>query len=277
MRVLRKTHPAIDGTVKYSVCGDDSSVIEAVFLPNGSSHGLCVSTQVGCNMGCSFCATGLQRSLRNLSYNEIVEQVSLVEGDAQPSTPLGYVTFAGMGEPLANFVNTVRALDEIRARFAPSILSVSTVGLTKQIKRMRDEGRRERLYVSLHGADDETRQRTLPMAVHNPILQLLDAVSAYAENQIFGNAQISYLLLPGVNDSEQQLARLIQILRGRPLVVQILMWNVVPGLNFSRSPDVVALDWVQGLLDAGIPAYAMPSKGSEVGAACGQLAAEQKL
>lgn len=136
--------------------------------------------------------------------------------------------------------------------------------------------RRERLYVSLHGADDETRQRTLPIASHNPIVPLLDAISAYAECHEFGNTQISYLLLPGVNDSKQQLERLIKLMRGRPLVVQILLWNKVPGLQFLRCSEEAAANWVSRLLDVGVPAYYMPSKGSEVGAACGQLSSDSQ-
>ncbi|MET4198692.1 radical SAM protein [Bradyrhizobium sp. LA6.12] len=270
MKIAYKSNRSIDGSIKYLLSTNDQLTVESVYLPDDANNGICVSTQVGCNMGCTFCATGLQRSRRNLSYVEIFEQVSLVASDTGQNTPLAFITLSGMGEPLANYKNTMRALDCFRDRNLAPTLSLSTVGLTDQIGRMQRERRKDRLYVSLHGSDDATRQRVIPIARYYPLDDLVKEMTRYAE-QDFGKVHVSYLLLPGVNDTERHRDQLRALVWGRPLVVQVLLWNAVAGMGFSRATIDTASDWVNYMWNVGVPAYVMQSKGRDIGAACGQL------
>lgn len=270
MKITHKSNRSIDGSIKYLLSTEDQLSVESVYLTDTENNGVCVSTQVGCNMGCTFCATGLQRSRRNLSHLEIVEQVNLVMLDRSPETPLTFITLSGMGEPLANYKNTMRALDCFRDRRLAPMISLSTVGLTDQISRMQRDRRKDRLYVSLHGPDDATRRQIIPIARYYPLNELLTEMTRYAE-QDFGKVHVSYLLLPGVNDTQQHRDQLAKVIRGRPLVVQILLWNAVAGMGFSRVAIETASEWADHLWSAGIPTYVMQSKGRDIGAACGQL------
>ncbi|MBX9647685.1 MAG: radical SAM protein [Xanthobacteraceae bacterium] len=270
MKITHKSNRSTDGSIKYLLSTDDQLAVETVYLPDTDNDGVCVSTQVGCNMGCTFCATGLHRVRRNLSHLEIVEQVDLVTSDILPGTPLAFITLSGMGEPLANYKNTMKALDCFRDRGLAQMISLSTVGLTDQISRMQRDRRKDRLYVSLHGPDDATRRQVIPIARYYPLNELLTEMTRYAEQE-FGKVHVSYLLLPGVNDTQQHRDQLTAVIRGRPLVIQILLWNAVTGMGFSRVTIETASEWVDHLWSAGVPAYVMQSKGRDIGAACGQL------
>lgn len=271
MKILSRTPPASDGSRKYIVELSDRRRVEAVYLPDSRSYGICVSTQVGCNMGCRFCATAQQRVERNLTADEIASQAMLVSADVDDPLPLSFVTLAGMGEPLANYSNSIAALESIRTEMAASTLSLSTIGFPERLQQLANEKRGFRIYLSLHAPTDSLRARLIPMAAHYRVADLIDAMSLYGEINGADHARISYLLLKDVNDGETYLKRLCSLLKGRPVMVQLLFWNEVKGVSFERVSDQVAEHWREVLISHGIKAYKMPSLGQSIGAACGQL------
>jgi 23S rRNA (adenine2503-C2)-methyltransferase len=272
MRLVSKVSDPLDGSAKFVLETSGGHRIESVYLPDPRFFGFCISTQVGCNMGCTFCATAAQRSRHNLTDNEMVEQVDTVLSATESDLPFDFVTLAGMGEPLANFRNSTRALERLRERHPTlTVASLSTVGLTPAIRRLTQEGRDFRLYLSLHAATDIKRRQLIPMADHYPIFDLVDAVSAYGELNGAEACRVSYLLLKGRNDTPDDLERLNALLSGRPVMLQILLWNNVPGMPFERVSDEVADQWAEALNAAGIHAYLMRSMGRSIDAACGQL------
>lgn len=274
MHVTSKVIDTLDGSAKFLIENDGGHRFEGVYLPDPRFYGYCTSTQVGCNMKCTFCATGRQRNKHNLTADEIVRSIELMEEQVDDPKPLDFVTLSGMGEPLANYDNALDGLERLRERY-PSITvtSISTIGLRHGLDRLVRERRRIRVYVSLHAADDALRSTLIPLAVQHPIGELLDTLSAYGEINGPDNCRVSYLLLGGVNDAEADLDKLIAHMRGRPLKLQLLLWNHVDGFDFQRVPDALAEHWRDSLRSEGIDAYMMPSLGRTIGAACGQLSA----
>ena len=264
-------------SIRFRIFLKEGVFVETVLFENRRGLRLCISTQAGCNMGCYFCATGLEWNRHNLTVDEIAGQVSLVLDYAGlHHTQIASVTMAGMGEPLANYHNTMGALELLSDLLGPDTLSFSTVGITPMIKRMiREAHARYRLYLSLHSPWQAVRESIMPIARHFPIDDLLDVVSEYASSHRTGEVRISYLMLEEVNDREGDIEELVRLLSGRNLPVQILLWNEVDGLRFRRVPEGRALSWVDRLNKAGIEAYAMPSEGRRIRAACGQLMAKR--
>jgi 23S rRNA (adenine2503-C2)-methyltransferase len=268
------TPPAIseDGSRKYLIELPDGRFVESVFLLEREFFGVCLSTQVGCNMGCVFCATARQRSERNLSSEEIVGQADLLYEDRNVDLPFDYVTLAGMGEPLANYSSSVRALDRLCEKYSSiSSVSISTIGLLPNLKKLLTEKKGFRIYLSLHATTDEQRARLIPMAAHYQISDLISVLGEYGHLNGAGRARVSYLLLKNHNDSDSDLERLIALLRGRPIIVQILLWNEVEGTAFERVGIAEAERWMRALRENGIDAYVMPSFGQSVRGGCGQL------
>lgn len=263
---------SLDGSVKYIILYDDKVTVEAVYLPSGETFGLCLSTQVGCNMGCTFCATARTRVIRSLSHAEIVAQAIEIVKDLENNRRFDFVTLAGMGEPLANYRNSLIALDFLKGLFPTlDVCSISTVGLVGGIRRLANEQVSHRLYVSLHGATDGVRSSIIPTARSNPIAKLIPELERYADQAGYGSVRLSYLLLPGINDAENDLSNFISILKSRPFIAQILLWNGFGGATFQRASEASALNWSVALNSSGIPAYVSRSYGGDIGAACGQL------
>ena len=156
MKILNKSYDPIDQSAKFLMQTDGGHKFEGVYLPDPEFYGYCTSTQVGCNMGCTFCATGLQRNKHNLTSDEIVQSVELMESRVDDPKPLDFITLAGMGEPFANYDNAMEGLDRLRALYPSiSVTSVSTIGLRHGLKRLLREDRKLRLYVSLHATEDD--------------------------------------------------------------------------------------------------------------------------
>lgn len=271
MRITSTSAKSHDGSQKFLLEMADMVRVEAVYLPENRHYGICVSTQAGCNMGCVFCATGLQRVQRSLSQAEIIEQVRAVAESVKDPAPLHFVTLAGMGEPLTNYANSVGALRQIHEEMHVPQVSLSTIGFPEKIQQLGREGLPLRLYWSLHAPTDTLRRRLIPMAAHAMIEETLDAVTVFGERYGAANARVSYLLLRNVNDGGVHLKKLCELLRGRPITVQLLLWNSVPGIQFERVCDGVAAHWEDALRACGIEAYTMASRGREIAAACGQL------
>jgi len=271
-----------DGTIKWAFRALDGKVVEAVYLPEPERRTLCVSTQVGCAVGCTFCLTATMGLSRNLSAGEIVDQVHranrrLLElGIAPGPRPLTNLVFMGMGEPLANYRNVKLALELLLSPEGPNFshrrVTVSTSGLVPNIRRLGEETP-VKLAISLNATTDAQRDALMPVNRRYPIAELLRACREFpARNG--RRITFEYVLLGGVNDTLEDARRLADLVRGIPAKVNLIPYNENPGLGF-RSP---APETVQAFLDAlvarNLTVVVRRSRGRDISAACGQLASE---
>ncbi|CAK7286918.1 radical SAM protein [Streptomyces sp. RM1] len=235
-------------------------------------HVVCVSSQAGCNVGCRFCATGLMPMRRNLTAEEILAQVHRtreLEGRTEPSR----VIFAGMGEPLLNLDEVLRAVSLLETDPDVAHVSVSTMGVLPALDRLTDEAPSIDLFLSLHATTDDTRTRLIPLNKANPIADILRAAENFARRH--GRVtDVSYLLFNGVNDTDADADRLIRLLDPRYFRVQLLLWNEVPGLPFHRVEEDVIMRFRDRLTAGGLPTYIMPSKAQDIDGGCGQMLTE---
>ncbi len=267
------------------------ALIESVLIPASPAlYGersdrltLCVSTQVGCAYGCRFCASGLDGFSRNLSPAEIVGQILEAErprgADAgQTGERVSNLVFMGMGEPLANFANLMRAIDIINSPWGIGLgarhITISTSGLAPQIRQLADQPRQIRLAVSLHGATDDVRSQIMPVNRKFPLAELLDAC-AYHASKKKQHITFEYILIEGINDSPSNAADLARVARQVRAKVNCIPYNTVEGLEWRR-PSEARQDAFMAVLDrAHIPATIRREKGHDIAAACGQLRRQQ--
>lgn len=271
---LRRVQEAPDGAAaKFLAVLDDGLAIECVLMRfDDGRRSACLSTQVGCAMGCVFCATGLSGFSRNLSAGEIVGQALLIR--AQADARLSHVVFMGMGEPLANYEATVRAARLITAPYGLGIgarhLTLSTVGLVPQIRRLAGERLPITLAVSLHAPTDALRERLVPVDHRYPLADLLPACRDYAA-QTGRRITFEYVLIDGVNDGSAEARGLAALLRGFRCHVNLIPLNPVSGVPLRRPPVERVRAFARRLRDAGVPVTVRIERGVEIQAACGQL------
>lgn len=273
-----------DGTTKLLLGWRRGGSTETVMIPAPTREGgaadarrrtVCLSTQVGCDVGCRFCASGIGGSMRNLDVAEVLEQALRVSQLLrQGGERLSHVVFMGMGEPLANYEVTVAAVRALAAPWGAGIaqrrITVSTVGLPKQIERLGGEGLQITLALSLHAPDDALRRELIPWAKGISLDRLLAACRSYFE-QTGREVSLEYCLLAGVNDADSHaraLAEIAKELRGH---VNVMMYNPVVGLPFERPTAEHARAFLRRLRDLGARAHLRHSRGLEADAACGQL------
>jgi 23S rRNA (adenine2503-C2)-methyltransferase len=278
-------HKSADDTCKWVLRADSSQAFEMVFIPEPERGTLCISSQVGCALDCSFCSTAQQGFNRNLTTAEIVGQVwlakrELAEFDASKQ-PVGdrrivtNVVLMGMGEPLANFRNVVPALrillDDYGFDLSRRRVTLSTSGLVPQIYKLAEETN-VALAVSLHAPDDELRNELVPINRKHPIAELLEACWHYIDEQNGRSVTFEYVMLDGVNDSPAQARALAQLLRGHPAKVNLIPFNPFPGTRYKRSPLAVIQRFRDELIQRGVLATVRRTRGDDIDAACGQLA-----
>jgi len=270
--VLRQTTSA-DGTSKYLLELHDGQTIESVLLPYGDRVSVCVSTQVGCAAGCIFCATAEGGLVRNLTAGEIVDQVLTLQEHA--GCRITHVVLMGMGEPLLNLANVLKAIRLLHDEIGISMrrLTVSTVGITPAIQRIAKLGLQLTLAISMHAPDDALRRRLVPVAARYPLHELIEACRDYA-NTTKRRITFEYLLLAGVNDSPHQAAELAKLLRGVLCHVNLIPYNQVPGKPFKRPTRAAITAFRSGLEHAGIEVTQRMERGHSLAAACGQLRAK---
>jgi 23S rRNA (adenine2503-C2)-methyltransferase len=268
-------HVSRDGSVKLELGLADGRRVQSVVMPDGDRLTLCVSTQVGCGFGCAFCLTGTMGLQRNLTAGEIIGQAWAARASLAAGARLTHVVFMGMGEPLANYAATIKALRVLVAPlgfgFSPRRITVSTVGLVKGLERLARENLRVNLAVSLHAPTDETRSRLMPVNRGWGLDDLLAACRRFPL-PVRQRMTFEYTLLDGVNDSAEDARRLARRLEGLRAKVNLIPFNEWPGSAFRRPPPERILGFQRVLLDAGLTATIRWSKGDDVGAACGQLA-----
>ena len=269
-----KVETSPDGTSKFLFPLEDGNSVESVLIPHEGRLTLCISTQVGCRMGCRFCLTGLQGFARNLTAGEIVNQVLAVRKAIGRKRRITNVVLMGMGEPLDNYEQVVKAIrmmeDEFGLGLSGRKITLSTVGLLPGLERIFSEGIRFRLAISLNAADQETRSRLMPVSRRYPLEELLDLCRRLPlpprERITF-----EYVLIAGVNDSVKDAERLSQILKGIRCKVNLIPYNELPELPFRRPNPERVLAFQRVLLEGGYTAPLRESRGQEIGAACGQL------
>ncbi len=264
---------AADGTHKLLVRLKDRRSVECVLIQDGGRATACISTQVGCGMGCVFCASGLSGVERNLTPPEIVEQLLHLwhSGQRRPT----HIVVMGMGEPLANLDNLLQALaiacdPKAGMGISQRHVTISTVGLPKRIRQLAASGTHYHLAVSLHAPNDELRTRLVPTNAKTGIAAIVAAADEFF--RLTGRqVTYEYVLLGGVNDDARCARELAQLLRGRKAHVNLIPWNPVAGLPFRRPTDAAIQHIVFTLRQAGISVKVRKRKGAEIDAACGQL------
>ena len=274
-----------DTTRKFLFRLADGNLIETVLIPASPSlygatsdrRTICVSTQVGCAYGCKFCASGLDGYTRNLDASEIVQQLLAVEKAS--GEKIDNVVFMGMGEPLANFANVVRAIRIINAPWGLEIgarhITVSTSGLAPQIRRLADEPLQSRLAISLHGATDMVRNKIMPVNRKYDLTSLLSACDYYASRKK-QRIYFEYILIAGVNDAEEQAHLLAGHARRLGAKVNLIPYNTVEGLEWSRPSRARQERFLSILREHGTVATLRCEKGHDIDAACGQLRLQAK-
>jgi 23S rRNA (adenine2503-C2)-methyltransferase len=269
---LLDEQPCADGTRKWVVELADGQRVETVFIPEGRRATLCVSSQVGCSLDCSFCATARQGFNRNLSSGEIVGQVWHASRriGAAPSN----IVMMGMGEPLANFDAVVTAMDIMQHDLAYMLskhrVTLSTSGIVPNIYRLREVSDVS-LAVSLHAPDNALRDQLVPINRKYPLEELLPACKAYIEGDKRRRITWEYVMIDGVNDSISHAKRLIRLLQGVPSKLNLIPFNPFPGSDYRTSPPDRVEAFRQRILRSGIVAITRKTRGDEIAAACGQL------
>jgi 23S rRNA (adenine2503-C2)-methyltransferase len=264
---------SVDGSKKYLFCLSDGHYVEAVLIPEPSRLTLCVSSQVGCAMGCRFCLTGCGGLVRNLEPAEIVGQVCAVQQDHDLEGPITNIVFMGMGEPLANYDAVVQAIRIITSnnglQFSTRRVTLSTSGV---VHRLADLGRdlKVNLAVSLNAADNKTRDRLMPINRTYPIEPLLSACRSFplpSRRMI----TFEYVLIKGINDRLEDAHRLARILRPLRAKINLIPFNPFAGTDLKAPPEASVEAFQQVLIDSHYTATVRLSKGTDIGAACGQL------
>jgi 23S rRNA (adenine2503-C2)-methyltransferase len=274
-----------DTTRKFLFRLQDGNLVESVLIPASPSlygatsdrRTICVSTQVGCAYGCKFCASGLDGFSRNLEASEIVQQLLAVEKAS--GERIDNVVFMGMGEPLANLANVIRAIRIINAPWGMEIgarhITVSTSGLAPQIRKLADEPLQSRLAISLHGATDEVRNMIMPVNRKYDLKSLLNACDYYASRKK-QRIYFEYILIAGVNDAEEQAHLLAGHARRLGAKVNLIPYNSVEGLEWSRPSRQRQERFLSILREHGTVATLRREKGHDIEAACGQLRLQTK-
>ena len=274
-------HVSKDGTRKWIIRLSCGNSIETVFIPEDGRGTLCVSSQVGCALECTFCSTAQQGFNRNLSASEIIGQLWIANEylgkEPKGNRVVTNVVMMGMGEPLANYKNVISAMKLMRDDLAYGIswrrVTLSTSGMVPMIDKLREDCHVS-LAISLHAANDQLRSEIIPLNKKYPISELLAACKRYVEGHQKRHITIEYVLLEGINDSAKDAQDLIRILRGLPTKINLIPFNPFPGTSYKCSSKKVMVRFKQQLMDGGYVATIRRTRGDDIVAACGQLAGE---
>ncbi len=270
-----------DGTRKYLFKTDRGNLVESVMIKQPHRMTLCVSSQVGCGMGCKFCRTATMGFQKNLAASEIIQQVRGVIQDAKNFGDMFHnIVFMGMGEPLHNYKGVTSALtllrDPIAFNFSGRKITVSSVGLVPAIAKFGKSGIDANLAISLNATTDEVREQIMPINKGYPLEKLLQTLREYPLKPR-RRITIEYVMLSGINDTDADLARLPKLLRGIPSKVNLIPYNDNAGLGFLSPTKATIQKWQDVLTRGGVDTTVRWSKGRDIKAACGQLAVSAAL
>ena len=271
---VAKVDSSTDGTDKLLVQLGDQNHVECVLLRDGARRSICVSSQVGCAMGCVFCASGLDGVERNLSSGEILQQMLLLQQRLPDNERLSHIVMMGMGEPLANLDNVLTALkwasNANGLGISPRRITISTVGLPAAIHKLARLDCRFHLAISLHAPNDELRNQLVPINSKVGIRELLDAADHYFD--VSGRKlTFEYVLLRGINDQTQHAIELAEQLRGKTAILNVIPYNPVAGLPYQTPTQRSISIFRETLEKSGIVVKFRQRKGDQINAACGQL------
>ena len=272
------TQYSADGTIKSRFKTHDGHLVEGVLIPTDERKTACVSSQIGCSLSCKFCATGYMGRKRNLSFDEIYDQVVLINQQSERvyDKKLSNIVFMGMGEPLLNYNNVMKAIERISAEdglfMSPKRITVSTAGVAKQIKKMGDDKVRFKLALSLHAANDTKRNEIMPINETNNIRVLIDALN-YFYKHTKNEITFEYILFKNFNDSQKDADELIKIYRQVPAdLINIIEYNPIDAFRFTKPDESTIENFMQYLEANRVNARLRKSRGKDIDAACGQLA-----
>ena len=267
-----------DGTIKSRFKTHDGHLVEGVLIPTASRNTACVSSQVGCSLSCKFCATGYMERKRNLDFDEIYDEVVLINQQSEKvySKKLSNIVFMGMGEPLLNYKNVLKAIDRISSPeglgMSARRITVSTAGVAKMIRQLGDDKVRFKLALSLHAANDKKRNEIMPINESNDLRSLIEALN-YFYKQTENEITFEYILFKNFNDSLQDADELIKIYRQVPAdLVNIIEYNPIDAAQFEKPEEDAVQQFMQYLERHKVNARLRRSRGKDIDAACGQLA-----
>jgi 23S rRNA (adenine2503-C2)-methyltransferase len=266
-----------DGTIKNAVRLHDGLIVESVLIPTDSRTTACVSSQVGCSLDCRFCATARLKRMRNLNPDEIFDQVVVIDRQSRLyfGRPLSNIVFMGMGEPLMNYPNVVKAIRMISSEeglgMSPKRITVSTSGVPKMIRKLADEQLRCNLAVSLHSAVEETRTKIMPFNAKMPLEDLKEAIM-YWYDKTRSRITYEYVVWEGINDTPVDIRAFLNFCKAAPCKVNLIEYNPIDDGDFRQASEQAIQAYVRALESAGITVTVRRSRGKDIDAACGQLA-----
>ncbi len=266
-----------DGTIKNAVKLHDGNVVESVLIPTESRTTACISSQVGCSLDCTFCATAQLKRMRNLTAAEIVDQVVIIDEESKRfyNKPLSNIVFMGMGEPLLNYNEVIMAIHKITLPeglgMSPRRITLSTSGIPKMIEKLADENLRINLAVSLHSAREEVRNVIMPFSKKFPLTDLLESLQYWYETTKT-RVTFEYIVWGGVNDKKEDVDALVRFCKKIPSKVNIIEYNSIDDPKYKQaSPEALEM-YINGLESNNIVVNVRRSRGKDIDAACGQLA-----
>lgn len=266
-----------DGTIKNGVKLHDGLLVESVLIPTETRTTACVSSQVGCSLNCEFCATARLKRMRNLEVAEIVDQVALIDQQSKLyfDRPLSNIVFMGMGEPMMNFNNVVEAIRKITEPeglgMSPRRITVSTSGIPKMIKKLADEELRVNLALSLHSAIEKKRNEIMPFSDKFPLTEIMESLQ-YWYQKTGSIITFEYCVWKGINDKDEDIKALIKYCKQVPSKVNLIQYNSIGDGKYDQSNPEAMENYVRQLEKNGIVVVIRRSRGSDIDAACGQLA-----
>lgn len=266
-----------DGTIKNAVRLHDGLIVESVLIPTETRTTACVSSQVGCSLDCRFCATARLKRMRNLNPDEIYDQVVAIDNESRLyfDRPLSNIVFMGMGEPLMNYNNVLKAIEKITSPeglgMSPKRITVSTSGVPKMIKKMADEEVKFKLAVSLHSAIDEVRTSIMPFNATFPLKDLREALQ-YWYSKTKNRITYEYVVWEGINDTQEAVDALVKFCKFAPSKVNLIEYNPIDDGEFQQASNEAIDRYINTLEQHGIIVTVRRSRGKDIDAACGQLA-----
>jgi 23S rRNA (adenine2503-C2)-methyltransferase len=266
-----------DGTVKNAVRLHDGLVVESVLIPTNTRTTACVSSQVGCSLDCNFCATARLKRMRNLEPAEIYDQVIAIDKESRLyyNHPLSNIVFMGMGEPLMNYNNVLKAIEMITSNeglgMSPKRIMVSTSGVPKMIKKLADDEVKFKLAVSLHSAIDEIRSKIMPFSASFPLADLRESLE-YWYRKTKSKISYEYVVWKGINDNKESVDALVKFCKYVPCKVNLIEYNPIDDGEFQQASEESINAYIKALEATGIVVKVRRSRGKDIDAACGQLA-----
>ena len=273
---IHKAERSNDGTIKYSLKLHDSKLVEGVLIPSKKRLTACISSQVGCSLSCTFCATGTLKLERNLNYAEIYDQIFILNEEALLNfgKPLSNIVYMGMGEPLLNYKNLLKSIELVSSKnglsMSPKRITVSTAGIAKMIKKLADDEVRFNLAISLHSSDDKKREEIMPINKSINLEELKESIKYFFE-KTGTRITYEYILFKDINDSLDDAHELVKFCKSTPCKVNLIEDNSVDNIPFEKASNNKTEKFINFLNEKNVIVNLRRSKGKDINAACGQL------